>query len=134
MYMSLTATGAYLKRLREEAKLSRLALSKQVSTSDTQIMRIEQGQETRGSLLAMIIKTLNASPGDVIDLLSSEDYSSDDGTQRAELWIEKRKPQSLAQKDIHPDILSVISRLTDFELGRLAAFGERMIEERTRSR
>lgn len=132
MYMSLTATGAYIKRLREEARISRLALSKQVGTSYSQIIRIESGQETRGSLLAMIVKTLNASPDDVIDLLASSDYTNEDGIQRAEVWIEKRKPKSTAQNDIHPDILNVISRLTDFELGKLAAFGERMIEERTR--
>jgi transcriptional regulator with XRE-family HTH domain len=134
MDMSLIATGSYLKRLREEAKLSRLALSKQVGTSDSQIIRIEQGQETRGSLIAMIVKTLNASPEDIIDLLISTNYTQDDGLQRAELWIEKRKPRTLTQQEIHPDILNVISRLTDFELGRLAAFGERIIEERNRGR
>jgi transcriptional regulator with XRE-family HTH domain len=132
MDMSLIATGAYLKRLREEAKISRLALSKQVGTSDSQIIRIEQGQETRGSLIAKIVKTLNASPDDVIDLLVFDDYTQDDGLRRAELWIDKRNPKTTMQQNIHPDILSVISRLTDFELGRLSAFGERMIEERSK--
>jgi transcriptional regulator with XRE-family HTH domain len=134
MDMSLVATGSYLKRLREEAKLSRLALSKQVGTSDSQIIRIEQGQETRGSLIALIVKTLNASPDDIIDLLVSTDYTQEDGLKRAELWIEKRKPRILAHSNIHPDILNVISQLTDFELGRLSAFGERMIEERSKTR
>jgi transcriptional regulator with XRE-family HTH domain len=134
MDMSLVATGSYLKRLREEAKLSRLALSKQVGTSDSQIIRIEQGQETRGSLIALIVKTLNASPDDIIDLLVSTDYTQEDGLRRAELWIEKRKPRVLVHNNIHPDILNVISQLTDFELGRLSAFGERMIEERSKTR
>lgn len=134
MDMSLVATGSYLKRLREEAKLSRLALSKQVGTSDSQIIRIEQGQETRGSLIALIVKTLNASPDDIIDLLVSTDYTQEDGLNRAELWIEKRKPRVLVNNNIHPDILNVISQLTDFELGRLSAFGERMIEERSKTR
>jgi transcriptional regulator with XRE-family HTH domain len=134
MDMSLVATGSYLKRLREEARISRLALSKQVGTSDSQIIRIEQGQETRGSLLAMMVKALNASPDDIIDLLASMDYTQEDGLQRAELWIERRKPRTPIQQDIHPDVLSVISRLTEFELGRLAAFGERIIEERTKTR
>jgi transcriptional regulator with XRE-family HTH domain len=128
--MSLIATGAYLKRLREEAKLSRLALSKQVNTSDSQIIRIEQGQETRGSLLAMLVKTLNASPDDIIELLVSEKYAESDGISFAELWIEKRKPRDISSQEVHPDILNLISRLTDYELGRWVSLGERIIEER----
>jgi len=132
--MSLQATGAYLKRLREEAKLSRLSLSKKVATSDSQIIRIEEGQETRASLLARIIRVLQASPEDVIDLLTSPDYSGADGIKRAELWIEKRKPNTNGTIDVHPDVVNIVSRLTDYELGRWVSLGERIIEERSKNR
>ena len=130
--MSLPALGAYLKRLREDAGLSRLGLSKLVNTSDSQIIRIEQGQETRGSLLAKIIKVLNANPEDVVNLLVSSDYTAEDGVYRAELWIEKRKPASNGQLVIHPDVQSLVARMTEYELGRWVALGERMLEERAK--
>lgn len=130
--MSLPATGAYLKRLREDAGLSRLGLSKKVDTSDSQIIRIEQGQETRGSLLARIIRVLEANPGDVIELLASSDYTVDDGVRLANIWIEKRKPNPENQLAIHPDVQNLISRMTEYELGRWVALGERMVEERSR--
>jgi transcriptional regulator with XRE-family HTH domain len=130
--MSLSATGAYLKHLREVAGISRLALSKKVNTSDSQIIRIEQGQETRGSLLAKIIKEVNANPDDVVELLVSDDYTVEDGVSRAKLWIEKRKPKQKGQIVIHPDVQSLVSIMTEYELGRWVAAGERMIEERSK--
>ena len=128
--MSLTATGAYLKRLREEAGFSRLGLSKKVCTSDSQIIRIEQGQETRGSLLAKIVKVLDANPNDIIEMLVSDTFSDDDGRIRAELWIEKRKTKPYGQIEIHPDVLGLITQMGDYELGRWVLMGERMLEER----
>jgi transcriptional regulator with XRE-family HTH domain len=132
--MSLSATGAYLKYLREVAGISRLALSKKVDTSDSQIIRIEQGQETRGSLLAKIIKEIDANPDDVIELLISDEYIVEDGINRAKLWVEKRKPKSNGQVVIHPDVQTLVSRMTEYELGRWVALGERMIEERNKAR
>lgn len=82
----------------------------------------------------MIIKVLHANPEDVIELLVSEGYSEDDGKIRAEEWIEKRKPKEQSHKDIHPDILSVITRMSEYELGRWVSLGERIIEERSKTR
>ena len=132
--MTLHAAGAYIQRLREEAKISRHALSKRVNTSDSQIIRIEQGRETRASLLFMIMKEVNANPEDVMLLLLSPSSTIEDGVMRAERWIEVRKKATETEKAIHPDVFNVASRLTEYELGRWVALGERIIEERTKER
>lgn len=132
--MTLQAVGAYLQRLREEARISRHALAKKVETSDSQIIRIEQGQETRFSLLVMIIKTVDANIDDVIELTLSTDNTTEDGIQRAELWIQSRTNKPKAQTSLHPDVVNLLSRLTDYELGRWVLLGERIIEERNKGR
>ena len=128
--MTLESAGAYLQRLREEARISRHAMSKKAATSDSQIIRIEQGQETRFSLLAVIIRVLEANADDVIDLILSYDSTVKDGVDRAELWIEKRKSNKKGVTTIHPDVLGLITQMGDYELGRWVLMGERMLEER----
>lgn len=134
MAMTLQAAGAYLQRLREEAHITRHALAKKVSTSDSQIIRIEQGdQETRFSLLASIIRTLDANANDVIDLLLAIDNTPADGIRRAELWLKEKSPPQTHIPNVHPDVLSLLDRLTEYELGRWVSLGERIIEERNKS-
>jgi transcriptional regulator with XRE-family HTH domain len=132
--MTLPAVGAYLQRLREEARISRHALAKKVDTSDSQIIRIEQGQETRFSLLVMIVRTIGANIDDVIDLTLSPDNTVEDGLQCAELWIERRRSKTSEYPPLHPDVADLLLRLTDYELGRWVLLGERIIEERNKSR
>jgi transcriptional regulator with XRE-family HTH domain len=132
--MTLQAVGAYLQRLREEARISRHALAKKVKTSDSQIIRIELGQETRFSLLVMIIRTVDANIDDVIELTLSTDNTTEDGMQRAELWIESRINNPKEHTSLHPDVVNLSSRLTDYELGRWVLLGERIIEERNKGR
>lgn len=135
MIMTLQAAGAYLQRLREEARISRHGLAKRAKTSDSQIIRIEQGeQETRFSLIALIIRELDANPSDVIELMLSENATIEEAILRANSWIEIKKPKSEDRKEVHPDVISVVSRLTDYELGRWVAFGERLIEDRNKTR
>jgi transcriptional regulator with XRE-family HTH domain len=127
--MTLKATGAYIVRLRKEAKLSRLALAKLVNTSDSNLMRIEQGiQEAGGMLLALIIRNLNANPVDVINLLLMEDANEEYGTKIADEWIEIRDNKQ-QRTGIHPDILKLSSQLSDYDLGRWVSTGERFLEE-----
>lgn len=132
--MTLHAAGAYIQRLREEAKISRHALSKRVKTSDSQIIRIEQGQETRASLLFMIMKEVSANPEDMMSLLLSASSTVEDGVIYAERWIETRRKITDTDKSIHPDVFNVAARLTEYELGRWVALGERIIEERSKER
>jgi transcriptional regulator with XRE-family HTH domain len=127
--MSLEATGAYLKRLREEARLSKLGLSRMVHTSDSQIIRIESGNETRGSLLANIIRVLGANPEDVVLLLSSDEYTAEDGVNLAEGWIKRRNLEHVSKSEIHPDVRELISRMTDYYLGRWVSEGKKLLEE-----
>jgi transcriptional regulator with XRE-family HTH domain len=137
MIMTLQAAGAYIQRLREEARITRHALAKRVNTSDSQVIRIEQGeQETRFSLLALIIRAVDANADDIIDLLLLPDNTSSDGILRADQWIQQRKPKKNGTLEPHPDVLSLLSRLTDYELGRWVALGERLkdpIAEGTKS-
>ncbi|MEI6181346.1 MAG: helix-turn-helix transcriptional regulator [Chloroflexales bacterium] len=129
--MTLEAAGAYLQRLREEARITRHAMAKRAVTSDSQIIRIEQGQETRFSLLATIIRIVEANADDVIDLILSESTIKD-GIERAELWIDKRKSKKNGITAIHPDVSRLIARMGDYELGRWVLMGERMLEEQTK--
>jgi transcriptional regulator with XRE-family HTH domain len=132
--MTLKATGAYLTTLRKHARLSRLAFSKQINTSDSNLMRIEQGnQEAGGTLLATIIRKLDANPVDVIDLLLLEDATEQDGISKAENWIEARNGKQQG-RSLHPDIVKLASQMSDYELGRWVSIGERLIEESRRAK
>ena len=128
--MTLQAAGAYLQRLREEANITRHAMAKRVGTSDSQIIRIEQGQETRYSLLSMIIKVVDASSDDVVELALSSDNTTEEGIRRAELWIEKRGKEKEGKAVVHPDVIRLISQMTDYDLGRWVSAGQRLLEER----
>jgi transcriptional regulator with XRE-family HTH domain len=133
--MTLEAVGSYLQRLREEAKISRHALSKRVETSDSQIIRIEQeGLDTRVSLFFKIIHEVDANPDDVMELLLSPTSTVEDGRQMADLWITKRKQLSGEETSIHPDILDLVSQLTEYELGKWVMLGQRIIEDRSNLR
>lgn len=132
--MTLKAAGAYIVRLRRDAKLSRLAFAKLLGTSDSNMMRIEQGdQEARSILLAQIIRTLSANADDMMDLLLSEQADEKEGIERAEEWIRKRGRQD-ASSQLHPDVLRLVAEMSEYELGRWVSSGERLIEERKRSR
>ena len=131
--MTFKAAGAYIARLRIEAKMSRFALARMVNTSDSNMMRIEQGeQEPRGALLGMIVRKLNANADDLFDLLLSPDTEEQEGTARAEEWIKSRVASQNTAQGIHPDIRGLISKMSDYDLGKWVALGERLVEERTR--
>lgn len=129
--MSKVAVGAYFLRLREEARLSRLALARQIGTGDAQLLRIENGeQETRGSLIAALTHALDASPQDVLELYLLPNDTLEDGRKRAEQLIASRlRP---GRSEVHPDVLHLVEQMTEYELGRWVALGERMVEARRR--
>lgn len=84
-------------------------------------------------LLALIVRTVDANPEDIIDLLLMEDAKDEIGIERAEEWIKKRDAGNRS-KDLHPDIVSLVARMSDYELGRWVSIGERLLEERNRTR
>lgn len=55
----MEAVGAYLRTLREARKLSRASVAAQIGTHESQLVRIEAGdQDTRGSLLLAFINAV----------------------------------------------------------------------------
>jgi hypothetical protein len=50
----------------------------------------------------------------------------------ATLWLDKQQEEALSydQSSVHPEVQSLLMRLTDFEMGKWVAFGERLIQER----
>lgn len=137
MDMSLVALGAYLRRLREAPGMSRLSLSRKVKASDSLLLRIEDGAETRGSLLAAIIRALNADADDVVDLLLDDTAIAQDGINRANRRLEWLRQEALVATSkgnglIQADIQSLTERMTEYELGKWVILGEKLIEDRTR--
>ena len=131
--MTFKAAGAYIARLRAEAKLSRFALARMVNTSDSNMMRIEQGdQEPRGALLGLIVRKLNANADDLFDLYLSPDTEEQEGIDRAENWIRKGTTNQNTPQETHPDIQKLISKMSDYDLGKWVSVGERMIEDRVK--
>ena len=131
--MTFKAAGAYIARLRTEAKLSRFALARMVNTSDSNMMRIEQGdQEPRGALLGLIVRKLNANADDLFDLFLNSDIDEQEGIERAESWIDKRTTSKSKSQEMYPDIQGLISKMSDYDLGKWVSVGERMLEERTK--
>ncbi len=62
----MLAVGAYLQTLRKAHGFSRAEVAHQVGTHESQIVRIESGeQDSRGSLLFALIRALKGSPEDV---------------------------------------------------------------------
>ena len=128
--MSLKATAAYIKFLRERAGLSQAELARRTHTSSSQISRLEDaGGEVRASLMARIIRALEANPDDVISLLVDDKASEDTGQRLAATWHERRLSAPQATRTVHPEILAIAMRMTEFQLGKWVALGERILKE-----
>jgi len=128
--MSLKATAAYLKLLRENAGISQAELARRTHTSSSQINRLEDAKgEVRASLMASIVRALNASAEDVITLLVDSSATAESGQKLAMNWLEKRKAEPQTRHHVHPEILALASRMTEFQLGKWVAMGERLIDE-----
>jgi transcriptional regulator with XRE-family HTH domain len=86
--MSLTAVGAYLRTLREARHLSRAKLAALAGTHESQIERIEKGdQDTRGSLLVAIVQSVGGNLSQIGRLLLMEAATAEDGRQIAQGWL-----------------------------------------------
>jgi hypothetical protein len=71
--MSMKDVGIYLRVLREEFVGGRGALARQLQTDDSQIERVEKGQDTRGSFLFALARAVQADIHDIDYLLTLED-------------------------------------------------------------
>lgn len=131
--MSLKASGSYLQRLRDNAGLSRAELAEKLGTSPSQIFRIEEGKgETRGSLLAAFIRMVSGSAEDVVTLILDSRAGEEEGVRTANIWLEQHQEAPIYRSSIHPDVVDLAGRLSDYELGRWVAVGQRIIEERNK--
>lgn len=118
--MSTVAVGAYLRTLREAQHLSRAALAAQVDTHESQLVRIEAGdQDPRGSFLLRLVSKLRGTAEDVARLLEAS-ATEDQGRVLAHQRLTGRPSR------ISPRQLDALERLTDEQLDRLIALAEKI--------
>ena len=84
----MIATGSYIRTLREAHKLTRAEVAKQTGTSEIQLVRIEKGeQETRGSLLMALIRSVKGNLEHVARLILDDQATVEDGQRLALQWF-----------------------------------------------
>lgn len=129
--MSLNATAAYLKYLRERAGMSQAELARRTYTSSSQINRMEDAKgEVRASLMARIVLVLDANPVDIINLLADEKATEDSGQKLAETRYRQRSEASNGLPiAVRPEIVSLASQMSEFQLGKWVALGEKILKE-----
>ena len=116
--MSLIAAGAYIRTLREARHLSRAKLAALAGTHESQIERIEKGdQDTRGSLLVAMVQAVGGNLSQIGRLLLNEAATADNGRQIAQAWLvhEEQREQ-----------LGVTVRLPDTQVAAMLAQVERL--------
>lgn len=87
----MEAAGAYIRTIREHLNMSRASLAHAVETHESQIVRIEKGQQdARGSLLLAIVHHIGGNT-DVLYRLMQPDKTRDDGVWEANNWIQHQK-------------------------------------------
>lgn len=138
--MGRMAAGAYIKELREAKKWSRArvvqelrtyALAGDTDTSESQLLRIERGeQETRGTLLVALVRALKGSLDHLADLLLDSDATVADGERVAQLWLEEQSSKmQVMPEDSRHQATYVYRRIADLlEEGRAPQDALRIVE------
>lgn len=136
--MSTAAAGAYIRTLREARHLSRAKLATLARTHESQIERIEKGeQDTRGSLLIAIVQAVRGNLDQIGQLLLSDAATVDDGRQLAQVWLTQEEQHALDRFAAHipdPQVAAVIAHIEQLQadpeaLFRLRGYLERLVEE-----
>lgn len=111
----MEAVGAYLRTLREAHKLSRAAVAAQIGTHESQLVRIEAGeQDTRGSLLLAFIGVVRGRAGDVQRLILNHEATADDGRRLAdEVLTQAERDSILAIADTDPKRAALLRRIAE---------------------
>lgn len=116
--MGTTAVGAYLRTLRETQQISRAALAAQVGTHESQLVRIEAGdQDTRGSFLLRLISRLKGTADDIAALIE-KNATEEEGKSLAQQRLAGRHSR------LNPQRIAALERLDDEQLDRLIALAE----------
>lgn len=129
--MGMKATGAYFRHLREHLGLSQAEVARRAGASSSQIYRIEEGQgETRATLVAAVAQVLNARPEDVISLLADNTATIEAGQKLAAALVSTRNGAATPKTPLHPEVVAIAAQMTEFQLGKWVAMGERLLDER----
>ena len=88
--MSLIAAGLYLRVLRERKGMTLADVASATRTSESQISRIEKGeQEPRSSLMLRIVRAVGGSMAHLETLLLNDSATAEDGKRYAEAWLQR---------------------------------------------
>ena len=127
--MTMKAAGAYLRAMREHLGISQAEVARRIKASPSQIHRIEEGPgETRATLVAAMTVAVEADPEDVIRLLAA-DNTAERGIELARVRIRNRSNSPVPAPVIHPEVVDLVSRMTEFQLGKWVALGEQIVKE-----
>lgn len=86
----MIAAGAYIRSVREGRGMTRAELASLLETTETQLFRVESGQQdTRGSSLMRIVSAIGANIKHVYDLLMDESSTAEDGQRLAMQWLSR---------------------------------------------
>lgn len=81
----MLAVGTYIRALRDAQQLSRAEIAHRVGTHESQIVRIEAGeQDTRGSQLIALVQAVGGDFGEVAELMLAESASVEDARTLAQ--------------------------------------------------
>lgn len=119
-----------MRAMREHLGISQAEVSRRIHASSSQIHRIEEGPgETRASLVAAMAVAVEADPEDIIRLLADTNATEQVGIELARSRIKTRSGRPVLSPVIHPEIVDLASRMSEFQLGKWVALGERLLGE-----
>jgi transcriptional regulator with XRE-family HTH domain len=128
----MKAAGAYLRAMRENLGISQAEVARRIKVASSQIHRIEEGPgETRATVVAAVAIAVKAEPEDIVKLLADANATEQMGIDLAKLRISSRYggPSLTSLVNVHPEIVNISSKMTDFQLGKWVALGERLLGE-----
>lgn len=97
----MEAAGAYIRTLRDLAGLSRTALARKARTHESQLVRIEKGDQDSGfSLVVRVVRALGGSVEVVADLIDSG-VSVEEGKEAARQARDRERAQQIATRIIN---------------------------------
>lgn len=118
--MSLIAAGAYLRALRERQGTSRAKVAALTGTHESQIERIERGdQDSRASLLFAIVDAVGGKYEDIAQLFRDQSLSVEDGRQLAERRMGLREDSPPVE--VQPIIEALLTN-SEFRAGILSVY------------
>lgn len=101
-----------------------------MGASPSQVHRIEKGPgETRATLVAAMVMAVQGEPEDVIRLLADDTATEETGVEMARSRLGMRSEAAALTINLHPEIVNLAAQMTEFQLGKWVALGERLLGE-----